>query len=263
MLIPGSTPRIKYDVANYREYLEGKVRRDSEQYGLAVRFGVKATADLLRDGGYEAVVLCTGGRPLSPTVDGIDLPHVVQAIDLLTDPNLAHDAAHIVIIGGGDVGCETAHFLAREKGKRVTVVELLPHLMQGSCTANRGYLLHHLEAAGVVLWNCSRLARVEEGGVIVVRNVSSTVPSPYTTWKPVLPENVVNPLARRIRVKEREVAVRADLVVLAVGLKPDDRLYQACIRQLVAPEIHNIGDSFRPATVSEATTAGFAVARTL
>ena len=140
---------------------------------------------------------------------------------------------------------------------------MLPHFMQGSCTANRGYLIHYLEAAGVALWNCTRLLRVEEGSIVVARNASPTVPSPTVTWTPVLPENVVNPLARRIRIEEQEAAIEADLVVLATGLEADDALYQACVRARVAPEIHHIGDSFRPATVHEATKAGHAVGRAI
>jgi 2-enoate reductase len=263
MLIPGSRPRIKFEVANYLDYLEGCLQRCRGEHRLALRFGIAATADLLRAARYDAVVLCTGGRPLAPPAEGVDLPHVVQAVDLLLDPTLADGAARVVVVGGGDVGCETAHFLAGERGRQVTVVEMLPYLMKASCTANRGYLIHTLERQGVALWNCTRLERVEPGAVVVVRNVSPTVPSPTVTWTPVLPENVPNPLARPIRVEERQVRLEVDLVVLATGLAPDDALYEECLRVQAAPEIHHAGDSFRPATIAEAVKAGYAVGRLL
>jgi 2-enoate reductase len=267
MLIPGSAPRTKYDVANYRDYLQVRLEQVARQHALDLRFGTEASADLLREGPYDAVVLCTGGLPLSLPVDGIDGPQVVQAVELLENPALARDAGRIVIVGGGDVGCETAHFLACElpgvEGRQVTVVEMLPHFMKDSCTANRGYLIHHLERAGVALWNCTRLLYVEPGSVVVARNVSSTVPSPYATWAPVLPENVKNPLARPIKVADREVRLDADLVVLAAGMAPDPRLYEACLRQYVAPELHILGDAHAPATIAEAVKAGHAVGRLL
>jgi len=97
----------------------------------------------------------------------------------------------------------------------------------------------------------------------VGRNLSPSVPSPYVTWAAVLPENVVNPLARPIRAQEEEVTAAADLVVLAVGMEADDGLYEACVRERVAPEIHNIGDSFTPAHIFEATKAGHALGRAL
>lgn len=261
MLLAGSVPHIKFDVANYLAYLRQRLRLCAMDHELDVVFGTEATVESLRAGGFDVLVLCTGGRPVAPPVEGLDLPHVVQAVDLLLAPTLAGSAERVVIVGGGEVGCETAHFLANEHGKQVTVVEMLPHFMQASCTANRGYLIHYLERQGVTLWNCTRLQRVEPGRVVVVRNVSDTVPSPYVTWQPVLPENVVNPLARPIKVEEQEMALEADLVVLATGLVSDDALYHACRRQGVAPEIHIAGDAFTPATVAQATKAGYAIGR--
>jgi 2-enoate reductase len=263
MLIPGSMPRSKYDVANYRDYLRARLEQCARQHRLDARFSTEASVTLLREEGYDAVVLCTGGTLARPRVDGIDGPHVAQAVDLLEDPALAHGADRMVIVGGGDVGCETAHFLACElpgaESRRVTVVEMLPHFMKDSCTANRGYLIHHLEKADVALWNCTRLLRVEPGAVVVARNVSPTVPSPYVTWAPVLPENIKNPLARPVRVEEQEMRLDADLVVLATGMEPDPGFYEACLRHYVAPEVHNIGDSFAPATIAEAVKAGHAI----
>ena len=78
-----------------------------------------------------------------------------------------------------------------------------------------------------------------------------------------LPENVVNPLARPIRVQEEEATIPADLVVLAVGMEPDPALYEACVRERAAPEIHRIGDSFAPGRIFEATKAGYALGSTL
>jgi 2-enoate reductase len=262
-LIPGSRSRIKFDVANYVEYLRAQLDRCSSQHRLSVRFNTEATVDLLRAGDFDALALCTGARPQVPPVEGIDLPHVVQAVDLLWNPAVAEGTERAVVVGGGDVGCEVAHFLACECGKTVTVIEMLPYFMKDSCTANRGYLIHYLEERGVALWNCTQLRRVDERGVTVVRNVSPSVPSPYVTWAAVLPENVVNPLARPIRVQEEEVTVPADLVVLAVGMEADDGLYDACVRERVAPEIHNVGDSFTPARIFEATKAGHALGRAL
>ena len=263
MLIPGSVPRIKFDVANYMAYLNERLRRYSREYWLEVKLNTEATVDLLREGDFDVLVLCTGARPKKPPLEGIDRPHVVQAVDLLSNPALAEEADRVGVVGGGDVGCEVAYFLACERGKSVTVIEMLPYFMQTSCTANRGYLIHYLEKAGVELWNCTRLQRVGEGDVTVVRNLSLTVPSPYVTWTPVLPENVKNPLARPIRVQEQEVTLQADLVVLATGLEADDALYKACVRERVSPEIYCIGDAFSPGRIFEATKAGYAVGRSL
>jgi hypothetical protein len=52
-------------------------------------------------------------------------------------------------------------------------------------------------------------------------------------------------------------------LVLTVGLRPDDSLYESCIRDAIAPEVRNIGDSFSLGRVFEATKAGYAIGRAL
>jgi 2-enoate reductase len=190
-------------------------------------------------------------------VKGVEGANVVFAVDLLLDPDRAAAAVRVVVVGGGAVGCEVAFWLAAEHAKRVTVLEMLPWFMKGDCTANRGYLLHYLEASGVELLNCTRLAYVGEQGVGAVRNVTPTVPDPYVTWAPLLPDNIRSPLARRLRVYEVEQTLPADLVVLATGLAPASGLYEECVRRHVAPELHNIGDSFSVGRVREAVRAGY------
>ncbi len=111
------------------------------------------------------------GTPVKLPVKGIDLPHVVQAVDLLRNGSLpAEKAKKVVVIGGGSVGCEVAYMLAYEMGRQVTIVEMLPYFMKGVCTANRGHLIHYLEKAGVRLLNCARLKSVDRGSVRIIRN---------------------------------------------------------------------------------------------
>jgi len=258
-LIPGCVPKIKYDVANYVDYLNAAVERHARDCDLTVWFRTDVSPEDLRAGGFDAVVVCAGAKPCGLPVPGADLPHVIQAVDVLRNPALAEGKGKIVIVGGGSVGCETAYFLAYELGKDVTVVEMLPYFMKGVCTANRGHLIHHLERKGVRLLNCATVQRIGEREVVIARNVSPTVPDPYVTWRPILPENVPNPLARPIREEWREETLAADLVVLAVGMKPDESLYEACVRERVAAEVHNLGDSFSVGRVFEAVKAGYRV----
>jgi 2-enoate reductase len=262
-LIPGSTPQFKYDVANYLQYLRNLLEKTAKNYKLKLRLHTEATPELLKSDKFDAVVTCTGGQPIKLAIQGIDLPHVMQAVNLLRHTSMAAKTKKVVVIGGGSVGCELAYMLAYEMKKQVTIVEMLPYFMKGVCTANRGHLIHYLEKAGVNLLNCARLQSVDRKTIKIRHNVSPTVPDPYNTWSPILPENVKNPLAKRIKVEEQEVELEADLVVLAVGLKADDRLYDGCVKERVAPEIHNIGDSFSVGRIFEATKAGYAVGRML
>jgi 2-enoate reductase len=262
-LIPGSMPKFKYDIANYLSYLENQVAKTAGSFKLKIRLGTEATPELLKREVFDAVVTCTGAQPIKPVVEGIELRHVVQAVNLLQDISMAAKAKKVIVIGGGSVGCDVAYMLAYEVKKNVTVVELLPYFMRGVCTANRGYLIHYLEKANVNLLNCSRLLSVGRKTVNICQNVSPTVPDPYNTWSPILPANVNNPLAKKILTEDKEIEIEADLVVLAVGLESRDGLYENCVKERVSPQIHNIGDSFIVGRIFEATKAGYAVGKML
>jgi 2-enoate reductase len=262
-LVLGSIPKIKYEVANYLQYLENLLQQTHNTYQLKLYLSTAVTPETLKEHGFDAIVTCTGARPVRPAIEGVGQPFVVQAVDFLRNPALAGEAQRPVVIGGGSLGCEVAYMLAYEMGKKATIIEMLPYLMKDACTANRGQLIHYLEKAGVKLMNCTSLVKIGQGSVIVAQNVSRSVPDPYNTWSAVLPENIPNPLARKIAVENKEIELETDLVILAIGLKQDDSLYEVCLRERIAPEIHNIGDSFSIGGVFEATKAGYAVGSTI
>ena len=262
-LVAGSVPKTKYEVGNYLAYLEGQVKRCSKEYGLTITLNSTVTPESLKKEKFDALVVCSGAKPARPEVEGAELPHVLQAVNLFLHPEWVKDARDVVVVGGGTVGCEVAHWLTAEYGKQVSVLEMLPHFMKGVCTANRGHLIHDLERRGAKLFNCTRVKSVHIGGVTVARNISSTVPDPYITWAPLLPENIPNPLAKPIREEIVEETLKADLVVLAVGLQADHSLFEACQLQNVAGDIIAIGDNFHIGHVFEAVEAGFNVGNSL
>ena len=250
----GSLPKIKFDIANYLEWLQNRARLAEANPRFHCQLRTEATVESL-SGQFDAIVCTTGTCQQKPPLPGAE--SAVFAADLLANPALAAGKNQIIVVGGGAVGCEMAYWLAYEHRKTVQVIEMLPFFMNHVCTANRGHLIHYLEQAGVKLLNCTRLLAVEAGQVRVSRNVSPTVPDPYNTWQPILPENVENPLAKPIREDLREIALAADLVVLATGGKSDEALYEACVKTLAAPEMHKIGDAHVPARVMEAVRAGY------
>ncbi len=260
MLIPGSRPAIKFDILNYRTYLKTILTAAIEKHGLKAEYGREVNPDSLRAGHYDAIICATGTVQKRPPVKGIDSSHVVLAVDLLRDPSVAESARDIVIVGAGSVGCETAYFLVHEKKKNVKIVEMLPEIMKGVCTANRGFLIHYLEKMGVELLNCSLLKEVRDKEVLVEQNVSKTVPDPYNTWTPLLPENIENPFAKKIKESFEVRTLKADLVVISAGARPGDELYYACLSANIAPELYNIGDSFACGRILEAVRAAYQIA---
>ncbi|MCB2148562.1 MAG: FAD-dependent oxidoreductase [Deltaproteobacteria bacterium] len=87
--------------------------RQVQAANIPTVFNCRVDESLIREENPDAMILATGATPLSPNIPGCDLPHVVQAWDVLA--NRVITGRRVVIIGGGAVGVETALFLA-EKG---------------------------------------------------------------------------------------------------------------------------------------------------
>lgn len=275
-LLSASAARIKFDLDNYRSYLVRQVREQTEKPNgnLTLELGRAARAEDLAKAGFDAIVCATGTSNAIPPIPGLTelaaSGHAVQATQLLRQPALLGTAKTVAIIGGGAVGCEVAQWLTVEHGiPQVSVIEMLPHMMQGACTANRGHLLHALRGRNVRLLNMTRVERAEVEGkresgapsrcarLHLSRNCHKNVPDPYVSWSPVLPENVENPLAPKIGNDWKSLELTCDLVIIACGGHPDDALFYKLQQTHAADEMHNIGDGFAPGRVLEAVRAAY------
>lgn len=251
-----SVPPFKRDTRNYLEWMErtaSKARRDNPLFRL--KTGTEATLKVLTEGQYQAIVCATGSRERIPELEGIEV--ALPARDLLRNPSLLEGKERVVILGGGQLGCEIAFMAASAYKLSVTLVEQLPHLMEGVCTANRGHLIHELEKYQVQVMNAAKALALEPGKVTVEVNVSPTVPDPYNTWNPLLPKNVPNPLARPIKEVLERRELDTDLIVLATGSQANDELYRLLLETYAAPQIHLIGDAGRPGMIVQAVRAGY------
>ncbi|WP_114954479.1 nitrite reductase large subunit NirB [Sphingosinicella terrae] len=146
---------------------------------------------------YDKLLLATGSDPVIIPVPGHDLPGVVAFRELAdVDAMLAaaEDGGEAVVIGGGLLGLEAAHGLSR-RGMRVTVVHLMPTLMERQLDEAAGWLLKSsLEARGQTILTSASTREIYGGGRV-----------------------------EGVRLEDgREVPAR--LVVMAVGIRPNAAL---------------------------------------
>ncbi|MBU9726570.1 oxidoreductase [Diplocloster modestus] len=256
-LIPGSVPKIKFDLDNYRLYLERQAIKAASEGNLTLCLNTEASPEQLRQEQYDSIIFATGTKPSALPVPGIDAAPTVEASDLLCHPEKLGNARKILVVGGGVVGCETAYWLSYEHNCEVTVVEMTSYFMDGTCTANRGHLIHYMKQAGVTLLNCCKVVSFHGNEVTVEQNISKGVPDPYITWQPILPKNIENPLAPKLGTETTSKVLKADLIVLAAGGREDASLFLEAQRNHIAPELYQIGDSFAPGKVLEAVRAAY------
>ena len=146
---------------------------------------------------YDKLVIATGSAPFMIPVAGRDLPGVIAYRDL-DDTNTmiaaARPGAEAVVIGGGLLGLEAAAGL-QMRGMKVTVIHLMGHLMERQLDPSAGYLLQRtLEARGITV-HCKGAT------------------------KAILGEE----RAEAVLLEDGTV-YGADLVVMAVGIRPETRL---------------------------------------
>lgn len=259
MLLAGGIPKIKYDILNYVDYLNHALI----QAGVETVFSTVVHETMLKDQEYDTIITCAGSTPAVPKVPGVQLPHVISAVDFLNNREAYLKYDRIAVIGGADVGCEVAHMLAYEYHKSVIIVEMAAHLMPKTCTSNRHHMIYHLNKAGVKILNCTSLQAIEKDRIILKRNRSKTVPDPTKSWTPILADNIINPFEKAIAEEPQTEQIQADLVILATGAKPNDSLYDHIKKNKSAKEVYNIGDAFSPGRILEAVKAGYAMGRTL
>jgi nitrite reductase (NADH) large subunit len=100
---------------------------------------------------YQRLVLATGSRAHLPHIDGRDLSGVFCFRNVKDATHLyarIHQARHVVIIGGGLLGCEAAKALGRYHTK-VTLIQQAPRLMNKQLDDRAGQLLlQNLEELG-------------------------------------------------------------------------------------------------------------------
>ena len=263
MLKLASIPKFKYELKNYLDYLAKVIETLKTNDRFKLFLNTTATNEYLKAKQYDVIIFATGSYCEGLKIDGAVLPHVYTITEALENLSVFDNVQRIAIVGGGDSGCELAYMLAYQQNKIVTILESSPHLMAHTCTANRGHIMHYLEKIGVKTYNCCRVKKIEDGFVNILANIHKSVPNPYTTWEPVLPSNVVNPLAKRIREKYKAVAVDADVVIIAAGTKSESTLYKQAYKDQIAPEVYNIGDSQKCGKVFGAVKQAYNLVRNL
>ncbi|KQN36661.1 nitrite reductase [Sphingomonas sp. Leaf407] len=149
---------------------------------------------------YDRLLIATGSDPFIIPVPGKDLPGVISFRDMNDVETMLAAAGRggsAVVIGGGLLGLEAAHGLSL-RGMKVTVLHIMPTLMERQLDEAAGWLLKTaLEARGqTILTGADTAAIVGDGKVEAVHLKDGTV-------------------------------IPADLVVMAVGIRPSVALARA------------------------------------
>lgn len=210
----GAEPHLAYNRVLLSSLLAGEVQRNEIElrnadwwrargvtllYGSgASRIDVAARIVELEDGRkipFAKLIIATGSVPMRLPVPGAALDGVMIFRDLddaAALARMAETAKRAVVIGGGLLGLEASYGLAKQ-GAKVTLLHLMPHLMERQLDPRGAELLRRaVEAHGIeVICNADTAEILGSTGIV-----------------------------EAVRLKDGRI-VEADLVVMALGVRPN------------------------------------------
>jgi len=83
-----------------------------DKYGVDVRLNTRVTAEDLKAGGFDEVVLATGVEPRTPEIEGIDHPKVIGYLDALLERKPV--GQKVAVIGAGGIGFDVSEFIVHK-----------------------------------------------------------------------------------------------------------------------------------------------------
>lgn len=150
---------------------------------------------------YDRLILATGSKPFVPPIPGSDLNGVISFRDI-DDVNTMLDYCknkkNAVVIGGGLLGLEAAYGL-KQRGMQVTVLHLMDRIMERQLDARASRLLQ---------------TSIEAKGIEIITEANT--------------EQLIGVEGHVTQVKLKDGSLlNADLVVFAVGIRPNIALAQS------------------------------------
>ncbi|MEG2453212.1 MAG: FAD-dependent oxidoreductase [Clostridium sp.] len=222
-LIPGGVPDFK----RYDRKLIAYYEKQLELLGVEVHLNTMLDENTVDSYQPDEIIVASGSVPKQFRFEAEQDIKTADEVLLGQIP----EVDRVVIIGGGLVGCETALWLA-QKGKKVTVVEMMNEILGGHGALphmNHDMLVDLLKFHDVKIYTSAQITRIEKDAVLI-----STEKNPTIT-------------------------VDAQLVVSAVGYKENNNLYQQ-IKTKDIP-VHNVGDSQSVHNIMYAIWNAYEVAR--
>jgi NADPH-dependent 2,4-dienoyl-CoA reductase/sulfur reductase-like enzyme len=217
-------PPHKEELKNILEYLGYQMKA----LKIPVKLGVRVDSALIQKIRPEVVVIATGSKPALPVFEGTPSSRVLTPQEVFETK--LPQGERFLVMGGGSLGCELAEYLA-EKGKKVSVVEILGQIAADTESNVRKLLLQRLAEKRVSIHTRSRVQRCEGTRACVVNDSGETV------------------------------EVQADVLVAAVGAQPSPPALKGLEKMKPAPEIYTIGDCRQAGKIMQAIHDGNRVGR--
>lgn len=182
----------------------------------------EANVQEIKDFGADKIIIATGGLPNMPRIPGFDREKVVNAREILLGKIQVE--GRIIVAGGGEVGIETAMYLADGERGEITVVEMAHTMAEKTDGTRYVGMRRFLEDHKVVLMNDTKVVEATDTHLIVDCN-GTTKKLPY------------------------------DAIVVSMGYHSNNQLYEEL--KVLGDKVVLIGDAKQARNAMEAAADGF------
>lgn len=217
---------FKWPHKDFKNYLVRQVGKAD----IDVHLNTEATPEMIKEKGYDIVLVSVGAEPIVPPIPGVEGKNVMFAVDVFGNEDaLGED---VVVVGGGEVGVETGMHLA-ENGHKVTVLEMENMLARESVP------IHYYSMFREAWQKLENFSSIVNARCNAINDDSVTY----------------------LDGDGNEQSIKADNVVIAVGMQPKHDL--AMNFYGVSDEVFMIGDCNAAGDVQRAIRSAYGTACTL
>lgn len=221
-LYPAGAPYFKEDIIKLCKVMVKRVK----EAGVKVVLNTEVTPEYVESFNPDALFVAIGSNELRPPIKGMELPHVIMAIDAELHPEKL--GKKVAIMGGGLVGGEAAVSFHHE-GKECSIIEMKSKVAEEVNSFYRGGLMPEIEKAAKCYVN-TKVKEIIKEGVLCER-------------------------------EGEEFVVEADSVVCALGFRaPYDKVDALCDK---VDEYYIVGDCKNVGQIYHATNEAYYAAMRL
>ncbi|MGB8263948.1 MAG: FAD-dependent oxidoreductase [Dehalococcoidales bacterium] len=217
-------PPLKGEIMSIPRYYAAQFKK----LGVKVELNKEATPALVKQMKPDVIIIASGSSTFFPPIPGIDKSIVSDARKVLEGTVKTGD--NVIVIGGGEVGIETAEFLGAQ-GKKVTLVEILPAIGELMVKDVIDYVIDQILQHKVEILTGTKVEEITADGIVVSSK------------------------------EQPKRVIKADNVIIATGAKPDKTAQNAL--QGLAREVYLAGDCLVPSNIRVAIHQGNMTARML